>query len=99
MSMQLNLKSLRPFSKKIRKLIAGHGIFIVTMVVLLTYLLVVWRISSYVSAEPDGASESAAAAAIPRIDKNAIEQIQALEDNNTQVRSLFNSARNNPFQE
>lgn len=99
MNTQLNAKSLQPFLKSLKRLAAIHGVFIVTMAVLLAYLLVIWRISSYATAEPDVEAETAAAASIPKIDKEAIEQIQSLEANNTEIRSLFNSARNNPFQE
>jgi hypothetical protein len=60
---------------------------------------VVWQISKFSTAEPSASAEAAVATQIPKIDQKAINQIQALEQSNTEVRSLFNSARNNPFQE
>jgi hypothetical protein len=35
----------------------------------------------------------------PHIDKSAKDKVQQLQDNSVEVRSLFNSARNNPFHE
>lgn len=35
----------------------------------------------------------------PRIDQNAINKIQELEDQNVQVQTLFKEARDNPFQD
>ncbi|MEX1995252.1 MAG: hypothetical protein WD887_00540, partial [Candidatus Saccharimonadales bacterium] len=90
MNSKLDLKSIRPTFKKYTESLRVHAVFIVIIGVLLVYLLVVWRISSYATAEPDVGAENAAVASIPKIDKDAIEQIQALEQNNTEIRSLFN---------
>lgn len=88
--------------KKAKKLLAGavhHGVFIAMMIILVVYVFVVLRISQLAGAEPSNADSAAAAAQIPKIDNKAIEQIQALEQSNTEIKSLFNSARNNPFAE
>lgn len=100
MSKNLNfdLKTLRIKSKKILPVLAKHAIFIVLMVILVTYLFIVWRISQLADAEPPAADDTATSV-VPKIDKNAISQIQALEQSNAQIHSLFDSARKNPFQE
>ena len=36
---------------------------------------------------------------LPKIDENAVKNIEQLEDQNIEVQSLFNEARNNPFSE
>lgn len=95
---------LKGFKSKLNKLIRTskkHAIFGAIIFVLLVYILVVWKISQLATAEPTPEAEAAAMVSsnIPKVDKKAIEQIQALEQSNTQVQSLFNTARNNPFSE
>ncbi len=95
----IDIKELKAQARKVSKILAKHASFIAIMVVLMAYLLVVWKISGLASAEPSDDASQVASASIPKIDKNAIKQIQTLEQNNTQVHSLFNQARTNPFQE
>ena len=95
----LNIKKLLARTKKTTQVFAKHASFIAIMVILFAYLTVVWKISSLASAEPSDDAALTASANIPKIDKNAVKQIQALEQNNTQVHSLFDQARTNPFQE
>lgn len=95
----LDIKALIARGKKIAQIAAKHSSFAAIMIVLLAYLVVVWKISSLATAEPSDSDVSATASSIPKVDKKAVQQIQALEQNNTQVHSLFNQARNNPFQE
>lgn len=88
--------------KQVKKLLivgGHHGVFIVIMIILVVYAFVVLRISQLAGAEPSNADSAAAAAQIPKIDNKAIEQIQTLEQSNTQIKSFFNSARSNPFAE
>lgn len=97
----LNLKSLQPQLKKAEQLLLKHAVFLAIFLVLVVYLVVVSRINQLANAEPSVDAETTALAksTIPRVDKSAIQQIQSLEQNNTQVKSLFDQARNNPFQE
>ncbi|MDB5160825.1 MAG: hypothetical protein JWO96_205 [Candidatus Saccharibacteria bacterium] len=99
MKTDLDIKKLQNKAAEIAKRAGGHAAFAAVMVVLIVYILVVWQISSLSTAEPTADAEAIAATQIPKIDQRAINQIQALENNNTQVHSLFNSARNNPFSE
>ena len=100
-SMNLDLKEFLPKLKKLSQKIISHLPFIVIMFVLAVYLFVVWQIRGLVTAEPSAEDESLALSStnIPKIDKKAIEQIQSLEQNSPQVKTLFDEARNNPFLE
>jgi predicted PurR-regulated permease PerM len=101
MSKDLNLKSLnlKPTIAKIYKRLGKNVAFGAVLIVLLAYLLVVFRISSLAKAEPGPDQISNTPILIPRVDQQAINQIQSLESTNTEVHSLFEQARNNPFQE
>lgn len=101
MSKKIEISALKPYLKKSWQRFSTHASFAAIIVILLTYVLVVWRISSLASAEPSIEDEDAATTAthIPKVNKEAIEQIQALEESNTDIHSLFDQARNNPFQE
>ena len=101
MKKNLNLKSanLKRTVTKFYKRYAKHIIFAALFSVLLIYLLVVFKISNLAKAEPGPSQEVTVTTSIPKVDKKAVSQIQALEQNNTEIHSLFEAARNNPFQE
>lgn len=98
---KFSLGSLKNSWQKLTPLARKHGSFAAILFVLIIYLLIVWQISSYASAEPNDSEVQTAisSSAVPKIDDKAIEQIQKLEQNSPQVQALFNQARNNPFQE
>jgi hypothetical protein len=97
----LNLKSIKlaPLITKYSKKFSKHTPFILLLVVLLTYVYVVVKISALSKAEPPANQSPDTSALIPRVNQKAIGQIQSLETNNTQIHSLFEQARNNPFAE
>lgn len=92
-------KNLKPQVDKYLRLGKQHVSFAAILAVLLAYILVVWQISHLATADPDSAAQASAATRIPKIDQKAINQIQSLEQSNTEIHTLFNDARNNPFQE
>lgn len=94
-----NLQSVTAKGRKTLPLLAKHASFIAVIVVLVIYLFVVWKISQLAGAEPSAADDIVAAAAIPKVDAGAIKQIEALEQSNTEIHSLFDAARKNPFSE
>ena len=61
------------------------------------YIVMITQISSLTQKEPNAQSSTAAKKLI--IDSESIEKIQDLEDQNVEVRALFNEARKNPFSE
>ena len=101
MSRNLDLKAFKAKFSKFEKKAVRHASFIATLLVLLIYLFVVCQINKLTTAEPtpDQENSGLSAARIPKIDKNAINQIQSLEKNSPEVHSLFDAARNNPFHE
>ncbi len=100
-NLNINLKTLLPKLKKAQQLLLQHAVFAALMVILLIYVFVVWKINQFANAEPSDSAQTLvlAKANVPKINKNAIQQIQSLEQTNTQAQGLFDQARNNPFQE
>jgi predicted PurR-regulated permease PerM len=100
-STNINLKALLPQLKRLWQIILRHMVFIVVTIILVVYIFVVWQINQLANAGPSDTAQTTAqtTTGVPRIDKTAIQQIQNLEQTNTQVQSLFEQARNNPFQE
>lgn len=74
-------------------------IFIITVMIIYGYL--VFHINSLASQEPeeDAVTERLKTVQRPRIDEDALLKIQQLEDQNIQVKTLFQEARDNPFAE
>ncbi|MBX4190883.1 hypothetical protein KW794_02230 [Candidatus Saccharibacteria bacterium] len=101
MSKELSLKSINflPSLKKLYSKYSRHTAFGAIILVLLIYVIVVLKINNLANAEPSIDQETVVTGSIPKIDDKAIKQIQSLEASNTEVHSLFEQARNNPFQE
>jgi hypothetical protein len=97
----LNLKSIKllPLAAKFSKKYGKHAPFILLLVVLLTYVYVVARISALSKADPPANQAPDTSTLIPRVNQKAIDQIQSLESNNTEIHNSFEQARNNPFAE
>jgi hypothetical protein len=95
----LDISAIKTQAAKFFKAESKHAAFAGLMIVLLAYVYVVWNIGQLSVAEPTGEETGQAAAQIPKIDKQAINQILKLEQNSPDIHSLFDSARNNPFQE
>lgn len=95
----LNLASLRSSLNKVFDAASGRLTFIAIIAVLLVYVGVVWKISGLAIADPPADTAPPPGTQIPKIDKKSIEQITQLEESNSEVKALFNEARNNPFQE
>jgi len=67
----------------------------------LIYGFVVYRVQVLNASEPapaDVATQSRTAS-VPHIDPKVLSQLQKLQDNSVSVQSLFDDARQNPFQE
>ncbi len=96
----LDLKQITTQLKNLLKRIQSYSSFIFIIAILLIYSFLVLRISQLSQAEPDTAT-TAEQQTIKRlrIDQNSISKIEELEDQNIGVQSLFESARDNPFEE
>ncbi len=95
----LNSLNIRARLSKFAKTYSKHAVFVAVLLVLLMYIFVVFKINDLSKAEPSASQTSNAANLIPKVNQKAISQIQSLEQSNTQVHSIFEQARNNPFQE
>lgn len=101
MSKNIKIKSIKPALQKLLKLEARHAVFLVIMLILVVYLLTVWKIGKLATAEPsiEDQTKADSAGRLLRVDESAIKQIQELEHRNANIQSLFNEARSNPFRE
>src|SRR5688500_13436406 len=77
-----------------------------SLVMFLLFLLGIYgflslRVLSLTQAQPDPTAVSAKlkTAGVPHIDPEALKKIQDLEDNSVEVQTLFEQARNSPFEE
>lgn len=101
MNKGLNFKSLnlKALAAKYSRQYGKHIAFGAVIVVLLVYVLVVIKISALSKAEPNSSQSIDTKSLVPHVNQQAIKRIQALENNSPQIHSLFEQARNNPFQE
>jgi hypothetical protein len=76
-----------------------YKVFLFFMLVAAVYGYILWRINVFSNAPADPAQEAAQTVKQPHIDTETIEKIQNLQDNSVSVQSLFDSARQNPFNE
>lgn len=60
-----------------------------------------WRIVSFTQAEPDQSEVTAQlkTSGVPKVDPDVVKKMQQLKDNSVNVQTLFDQARENPFQE
>jgi hypothetical protein len=74
-------------------------IFLVFVVILYGFVLL--RVNSLGSAQPSeqAVTNEVKAARLPHFNQSVINQLQSLQDNSVNVQTLFDEARNNPFQQ
>ncbi len=92
-----SLESLQPFLSFIRK----YSVFLFILVFLGIYVFLVQRIGSLIQSEPAQAAIDSKLQPVGRlkVDEQAVKQITKLEEQNIEVKSLFDNARQNPFTE
>ncbi len=101
MSANLDLKKLPekivPYLAKIRR----YSVIIFILAVLSGFGFLVYRIGVLTQAEPspEAISEKLVNVRRPKVDPDALQKIQELQDQNVTVQSLFQAARDNPFEE
>lgn len=78
-----------------------NQIFIAVLVILTVFGFIFYRIGYFNTLEPSEANieEKLLTVKRPKIDKSVVEKLEKLENQNIQVQSLFNQARENPFKE
>jgi len=99
--MKLDLKELPVKLTELLTKLKQYASFIFVLLILGAFGFLTIRIRGYVSSEPsdEAVNEKLSTLQRPRIDQKTIDKIQQLEDNSVQVKSLFEQARDNPFQE
>jgi hypothetical protein len=98
----LSLKGLLPIAKKSGQVFLRYAGIVFFVFIALVYGFVVFRINALSNAQPsdsDVSAQSAKATTIPHIDPKVVEQLLNLRDNSVNVQTLFEQARDNPFQE
>lgn len=91
------LTKLRPLFNFLQK----HVRFIFFVVLILSCSFLLFQIGRFANTTPtdDEVAEKLTSIKRPQIDKDAVNKLQALQDQNIQVQSLFQQARSNPFSE
>lgn len=99
--MKLNTKNLTTSLNKILEKLKKNSLFIGIVLVLLVFLFVIWQIRYYSLVEPTSSEVDSKVNELqtPRLDQSAVKKILDLQDQNVEVKALFNDARQNPFQE
>lgn len=99
-------KSLDTASFKKQLLHVAHVVnlyrsFIFFLVLTGIYGFIIWRINVLSAAPPSQADLDSAQQSVPRpkISDATVRKLQSLQDNSVRVQTLFNDARQNPFQE
>ena len=98
----LDLKSLKPALANFGKGLQRYAGIIFFVAVAGVYGFVVFRINALNSIEPsdsDIQAQTSKTTAVPKIDPAVVEKLESLKDNSVNVKTLFDDARNNPFQE
>jgi hypothetical protein len=96
---KIDLKTIGPAIGKLFKRMGAYSAIIFFLIVAALYGYIVWRINVYSNAPASQSEVNAKVAAQPHIDPTVVQKMQALQNNSGNVQSLFNQARENPFQE
>lgn len=85
----------------IRRFIVRYKKFLFIIAVLSMVIFLVFRINQFSNTEPNQSAidEQLKTVALPKFDQHVLDAIQKLQDQNIEVRSLFDQARQNPFSE
>ena len=88
---------ITPYAIKLKKYTSL--IFIVSLALVFGFLVI--SINKYSKLEPseEAIAEKLTTVQRPKIDEDALNKIQQLEDQNIEVQTLFKQARDNPFSE
>ena len=98
--MKLDIKSLPAKLSELLDSVGRYAVILFCVLVALVYGFLVMRINSLNSVQPDSSTVTAQAnTATPHIDPKLVQQLQSLQDNSVSVKSLFDQARSNPFDE
>lgn len=99
--MNIEIKNITKIGPKIVKIFDRYKVIFLMIVLLLIFGLLVINIGRYSTRDPSQSEidERIKTVQVPKIDQEAVSKILELEDQNIEVKSLFEDARNNPFSE
>lgn len=80
---------------------ARHRAFLFFVLLAVIYSYIIFSINDLSGVSPDQATLSQASSSTtqPHIDPKVVQKLQSLQDNSVNVQTLFDQARQNPFQE
>lgn len=101
MSKNIEVKQIVKSLKQSLTVLQRYAWFLFIVGILLLYSFLVARISMLSDPKPDEAAVTEQMNTVKRlkIDQSSINRIEELEDQNIGVQSLFEAARDNPFQD
>ena len=101
MSMNIDIKTLKPILFKYLKWLKRYYIIIGIVVIALMYAYLIIQISLLNQREPtiEQVSEKLDKIVQPSVNEDMVNKLKQLEENSPEVQSLFQQARENPFQE
>ena len=87
--------------KPVINFVSKYKKFLFVLAILGTVLFLVIRINQLTTKEPTEAqiSDKLQTVTRPKLDQSVLNRIQQLQDQNVEVKSLFDNARSNPFNE
>ena len=99
--MNIDLKTVTTQLAPALAFIKKYALLIMFVLVLGTYSFLVLDINRLTSAEPsdDAIQEKLKTVQVPKLDSQTLKKIKDLQDQNVEVKSLFDQARQNPFSE
>lgn len=97
----MNKKSIQGQLKQTWQLTLHLRIVLFLLLLVALYGFVGWRIATLANAEPDltAVGLKTEKTSTPNIDQAVVDKVKQLEDNNVNVQTLFDQARQNPFRE
>lgn len=101
MSKNVSLEDLSKSANRAGIVVAKYRALIFFVVIASLYGFILWRINVLSNAPPSQADVSSAekGTASPHVSDTVVQKLQSLQDNSVSVQSLFEQARNNPFNE
>lgn len=98
--MKLDTKKLLSQLNTIKNFIVRWAVIIFIVGTALVFVFLIFRISSLSNYEPtdDQIEERLSATNAVRLDSDAVQKIEELQDRNISLESLFNNGRANPFE-
>lgn len=96
----MNLEKIKISSLDILHKISRFKVALGLLLVVGVYAFLFWRITSLNSAQPspDAVTAKNNPLSSAHIDKQVVSQLESLRDNSVNVQTLFDQARQNPFQ-